>query len=117
VLTTHYLEEAQELCGRIAMLKLGQVVALDDTAKLMGRFHGGTLLIKVSGAPMPPALAARCPEGPGADGRWSFTVNRFAEVEPLLAELRVAGCAIDEMEMTHTDLEAVFLKIMRQEAA
>ena len=37
VLTTHYLEEAQELCGRIAMLKLGQVVALDDTARLIGR--------------------------------------------------------------------------------
>ncbi|MEY2707213.1 MAG: hypothetical protein RI905_965, partial [Pseudomonadota bacterium] len=37
VLTTHYLEEAQELCGRIAMLKKGQIVALDTTANLLAR--------------------------------------------------------------------------------
>ncbi|MBU6272878.1 MAG: ABC transporter ATP-binding protein, partial [Betaproteobacteria bacterium] len=58
VLTTHYLEEAQELCGRIAMLKLGQVVALDDTARLIGRFKGGTLVLRLAGAPLPPTLAA-----------------------------------------------------------
>jgi ABC-2 type transport system ATP-binding protein len=38
VLTTHYLEEAQELCNRIAMLKKGQIVALDTTANLLQRF-------------------------------------------------------------------------------
>jgi ABC-2 type transport system ATP-binding protein len=37
VLTTHYLEEAEQLCGRIAMLKKGQIVALDTTANLLGR--------------------------------------------------------------------------------
>ncbi len=39
VLTTHYLEEAQELCGRIAMLKKGQIVALDTTANLLARVN------------------------------------------------------------------------------
>jgi len=39
VLTTHYLEEAQELCGRIAMLKKGQIVALDSTANLLARVN------------------------------------------------------------------------------
>jgi ABC-2 type transport system ATP-binding protein len=38
VLTTHYLEEAENLCGRIAMLKSGQVVALDTTANLLARY-------------------------------------------------------------------------------
>jgi ABC-2 type transport system ATP-binding protein len=38
VLTTHYLEEAESLCGRIAMLKSGQVVALDTTANLLARY-------------------------------------------------------------------------------
>jgi ABC-2 type transport system ATP-binding protein len=38
VLTTHYLEEAQELCNRIAMLKKGQIVALDTTVNLLQRF-------------------------------------------------------------------------------
>lgn len=43
LLTTHYLEEAESLCGRIAMLKSGQVVALDTTANLLARYgrpHG-----------------------------------------------------------------------------
>ena len=39
VLTTHYLEEAQELCGRIAMLKKGEIVALDTTANLLARVN------------------------------------------------------------------------------
>ena len=55
VLTTHYLEEAQALCGRIAMLKQGQVVALDETARLIGRFRGGTLVLRLAGA-LPEAL-------------------------------------------------------------
>jgi ABC-2 type transport system ATP-binding protein len=43
LLTTHYLEEAEELCGRIAMLKQGRVVALDTTAALLSRAGGGDL--------------------------------------------------------------------------
>ncbi len=116
VLTTHYLEEAQELCGRIAMLKHGQVVALEDTATLIGRFKGGTLVLRLSGAPLPAELAARVQTGAPADGRIHLTVAHYDEVEQILAALRQAGCAIDEMEMTHTDLEEVFLRIMRQEA-
>ncbi|MBU0751938.1 MAG: ABC transporter ATP-binding protein [Gammaproteobacteria bacterium] len=42
VLTTHYLEEAEANCSRIAMMKAGRVVALDTTAKLLARFGGGT---------------------------------------------------------------------------
>jgi ABC-2 type transport system ATP-binding protein len=44
-------------------------------------------------------------------------VAAWDEVEPLLAELRQAGCTLLDMEMTHTDLEQVFLRIMREEAA
>jgi ABC-2 type transport system ATP-binding protein len=117
VLTTHYLEEAQELCGRIAMLKNGQVVTLEETSQLIGRFKGGTLVFKLSGAPLPADLAARSQPGHPPDGRVRIAVGRYDEVEPILAALRVAGCVIDEMEMTHTDLEEVFLRIMRQEAA
>jgi ABC-2 type transport system ATP-binding protein len=117
VLTTHYLEEAQELCGRIAMLKLGQVVALDDTARLIGRFKGGTLVLRLGGAPLPPVLAGRAAAGGGNDGRVRLPVASWDEVEPLLAELRQAGCTLLDMEMTPTDLEQVFLRIMREETA
>jgi ABC-2 type transport system ATP-binding protein len=43
MLTTHYLEEAEALCGRIAMLKSGQIVALDTTQALLARFGGADL--------------------------------------------------------------------------
>jgi ABC-2 type transport system ATP-binding protein len=43
VLTTHYLEEAEELCGRIAMMKTGRIVALDTTANLLSRFAAHSL--------------------------------------------------------------------------
>ncbi|MBU6271125.1 MAG: hypothetical protein KGQ67_07470, partial [Betaproteobacteria bacterium] len=60
------------------------------------------------GAPSPVA---------GPDGRVRLPVASWDEVEPLLAELRQAGCTLLDMEMTHTDLEQVFLRIMRAEAA
>ena len=57
VLTTHYLEEAQALCNRIAMLKSGQVVALDSTAALIRRISGSQLVVRLAGGGMPPSLA------------------------------------------------------------
>ena len=43
ILTTHYLEEAEALCGRIALMKQGRVIALDTTANLIAAHPGGTL--------------------------------------------------------------------------
>jgi ABC-2 type transport system ATP-binding protein len=54
VLTTHYLEEAQALCNRIAMLKSGQVVALDSTAALIRRISGSQLVVRLAGGSLPP---------------------------------------------------------------
>ncbi len=56
ILTTHYLEEAEALCGRIAMLKAGRVVALDTTQNLLSRFAG--LTVRLVAARVPAALAA-----------------------------------------------------------
>jgi ABC-2 type transport system ATP-binding protein len=59
ILTTHYLEEAEALCGRIAMLKQGRVVALDTTSNLLARFAGHTL-DPAPGACRDAATAALC---------------------------------------------------------
>jgi ABC-2 type transport system ATP-binding protein len=112
VLTTHYLEEAQELCGRIAMLKQGRVVALARTADLLGRFGGGTVRLRLSGAPFPEGLRGLLAGEPAADGRIALRLEDWQALEPVLARLREAGSRIDEME--HTDLEDVFVKIMAQ---
>ncbi len=112
VLTTHYLEEAQELCGRIAMLKQGRIVALDETRRLIRRFEGGRLLLKLAG-PLPEPLAAR--RVSDSSDRIALRVERYDELEGMLATLRSAGVGIEEMEMQHTDLEDVFVRIMRDE--
>ena len=120
VLTTHYLEEAQELCGRIAMLKAGRIVALAATSELLRDFSGGRLSLKLSGAPMPGSLEPlRVPVTEEARGTASERVvlklERYESLEPVLAALREAGCRIEEMELEHTDLEDVFVRVMQQE--
>lgn len=120
VLTTHYLEEAQELCGRIAMLKAGRIVALAPTAELLRDFSGGRLTLRLSGAPLPPALhplrVAAVADSPIAGvERVQLKLERYESLEPVLAALREAGCRIEEMELAHTDLEDVFVRVMQQE--
>ncbi|HMN79886.1 MAG TPA: ABC transporter ATP-binding protein [Burkholderiaceae bacterium] len=148
VLTTHYLEEAQELCGRIAMLKNGQVVALDETRNLIRRFAGGRLFLRLVGGELPAALrplliadgepretslpadAGRAggkadgndgpPAAPGTepmqpgDGRLVLRVDDYRDVERMLAAIRTSGTGIEEMELLHTDLEDVFVRVMQE---
>jgi ABC-2 type transport system ATP-binding protein len=114
VLTTHYLEEAQALCQRVAMLKAGRIVALDHTASLLKRFAAGALVLSLSGAPLPASLQSRVVPGPSQDSRIHLEINRYEEVECVLAALRQAGCVIEEMEIAHTDLEDVFVNVMNE---
>ncbi len=111
ILTTHYLEEAEALCGRIAMLKQGRVVALDTTGNLLARFSGHTLNLRLkNGAALPDALRARATTSLGA---LVFRLTGFDEIEPLLAGIRQAGCVIDDLRLTQTDLEDVFVGVMQ----
>ena len=108
ILTTHYLEEAEALCGRIAMLKAGRVVALDTTRNLLTRVAGLTVRL----------VAERVPESwqsrvTSRDGRiFTIGLERHADLESLLAALRTEGIGIDELALDETDLERVFLQIM-----
>ena len=114
VLTTHYLEEAQALCERVAMLKAGRIVALDRTANLLKRFAAGAVVLSLSGGPLPASLQPRVLPGPPDDSRLRLNIDSYGEVEGILATLREAGCRIDEMEIAHTDLEDVFVNVMNQ---
>jgi len=110
VLTTHYLEEAETLCGRIAMLKAGRVVALDTTANLLERFATHSLRAKLTQPQAGVALG-----GVLADDGWvSFVFDRYADVEPLLARLRQAGAGVLELALGEPDLERVFLEVMNR---
>ena len=115
ILTTHYLEEAEALCGRIAMLKQGRVVALDTTSNLLARFASHTLSVCLAaGSILPESLRINAAE---IKGRWVFRLNGFGEIEPLLRVLREAACVIDDLRLTQADLEDVFVGVMQGEGS
>ena len=108
VLTTHYLEEAETLCQRIAMLKQGRLVALDSTRNLLSRRHGHQAQFKLDGDP-PESFGLKRAQG----GCWLFGFQEYAELEPLLAGLRSAGLKVLEMQLPEPDLEDVFTEIIQ----
>ena len=113
LLTTHYLEEAEALCGRIAMLKQGRVVALDKTSALLARAASTMLRFKTD-RPLPDAMAAQA----RVTGRIvQLKAHDAAEVETLLAALRAAQVPVEDLEIGRADLEDVFMEIMQAEPA
>jgi len=111
LLTTHYLEEAEALCGRIAMLKTGRVVALDRTSALLAGTASTMLRFKMD-TPLPAALEAQS----RVTGRIvQIKAHDAHEVEVILTMLREAGCTPEDLEIGRADLEDVFLEIMKGE--
>ena len=108
LLTTHYLEEAEALCGRIAMLKNGRVVALDRTSALLAGTASTMLRFKTDD-PVPAAVARRA----RITGRTvQVSAHDAAEVETTLATLRAGAVKVEDLEIGRADLEDVFLEIM-----
>ena len=108
LLTTHYLEEAEALCSRIAMLKQGKVVALDNTSTLLKNASSNVLRFKLD-EQWPPELAAQA----RVTGRIvQFPANDAAQIEHYLAAVRSAGLQAQDVEIRKADLEDVFLDVM-----
>ena len=112
VLTTHYLEEAEALCGRVAMLKQGRIVTLDKTENLL-RLHSGCYVGLRLGGALPTGLEPLVAQRE-EDGAVRLALPDYAEVERVMAALREAGVAVLEMEIMQPDLEEVFVQIMRK---
>ena len=111
LLTTHYLEEAEALCNRIAMLKQGRVIALDRTSELLRSAASNVLRFKTDGM-LPLSLAQHA----RITGRIvQLPAQNAHEVEQLLATLREAGLALEDVEMRKADLEDVFIDLMAGE--
>lgn len=111
ILTTHYLEEAETLCSRVAMLKQGEIVALDSTENLLNRVPGKNLRLKLLPARLPQSLnhMLRGQEG----DRFTLALNAAAQVELVLAELRAGGIKVEDMQLIEADLEDVFMEVCR----
>lgn len=110
LLTTHYLEEAEALCSRIAMLKAGRVVALERTSDLLKSSSSNVLRFKLDGR-----LPAEFEGKARVTGRIvQLPAHDAHEIEQYLAVIRQAGLRVEDVEIRKADLEDVFLDVMAE---
>ena len=117
VLTTHYLEEAQEMCDEIAIVNHGELVVRDKTANLLNRLDGKTLVLTPEG----PVGEIALPEGVELtrrpDGSLSFSYNRSrVSADRILSAAQAAGVSIRDVRTEEADLEDVFVSLTHTQA-
>jgi ABC-2 type transport system ATP-binding protein len=110
ILTTHYLEEAETLCERVAMMKDGEIVALDTTANLLANLAGKNLRLKLGKAALPIALLPMLKSG--ENGVFTLALTELNQMEFALSELRKAKVNIEDMQLFEADLEDVFMSLV-----
>ena len=112
LLTTHYLEEAETLCNRIAMLKQGQLVALDTKESLLS--HASERCLRIKTAQALPAQLQSLLVSSGEQG-YRLRIGQLNEVAPILAAFNAHDALITELEIEKPDLESVFMHYMQDQ--
>ncbi len=112
VLTTHYLEEAEQLCDQIAIINHGKVVACEPTSQLLKRLDTRTVVITpqepLGALPNVPGFPAKLRK----DGSLAVAYKTGeSSVEAVLAAVRAAGVSIRDLATEDPDLEDVFLAL------
>lgn len=119
ILTTHYLEEAEAMCDRIAIINHGEVVACDDTPALLGRLDAKTLLLRLAEAPEAvPDLGQDITASLREPALLALTYSRSKVSAPeLLARTTAQGLEVTDISTEEPDLEEVFLALTSSQAA
>ncbi|WP_425080008.1 ABC transporter ATP-binding protein [Ruegeria denitrificans] len=117
ILTTHYLEEAQEMCDEIAIINHGEKIAQDSTANLLGRMDSRTMVI----VPDTPVVDLPVTEGVEASLREDGSLilqyrSARTSAEQVLESVRAAGIRIRDVRTEEADLEDVFLALTSSRA-
>jgi ABC-2 type transport system ATP-binding protein len=110
ILTTHYLEEAETLCERVAMMKQGEIVALDTTANLLSKLPGKNLRLTLGQASLPTSLLPMLKHG--ENGIFTLALTDLSQIELALSELRKAEIAVQDMQLIEADLEDVCMSLV-----
>ncbi|MDC1399783.1 ABC transporter ATP-binding protein [Yoonia sp.] len=112
ILTTHYLEEAEEMCDDIAIINHGEVTIRDSTKNLLGRLDSKTLVITPDADAEMPALPDTITGKKQADGTLSFTYQTgVTPADQVLSLVRDAGITIKDVKTQEAHLEEVFLSL------
>jgi ABC-2 type transport system ATP-binding protein len=119
VLTTHYLEEAEELADRVGVIDRGQLLLVEEKRALLRRHAGKTLRAALAtpvGA-LPPALAALGAQLEDGGRTVAVSVEPGASFGPLLAVFAAEGLSVQDLETSRMRLEEVFVRLLRGEGA
>jgi ABC-2 type transport system ATP-binding protein len=119
ILTTHYIEEAEELADRIGVINKGEIILVEEKAELMRKLGRKQLTLQLQAklVAIPPELAAH-PLKLAADGtELIYTYDTRGErtgITTLLKELNLAGIRFKDLHTTQTSLEDIFVDLVRQ---
>lgn len=118
LLTTHYLEEAQELCDTIAIVNRGEVVACEPTGQLLKRLDTRNVVVAPVDETAAPPVLTGFEVAPRANGAFAVTYRTGeSSVEQVLAAVRAAGVTIRDIATEDPDLEDVFLALTYGDAS
>jgi ABC-2 type transport system ATP-binding protein len=111
LLTTHYLEEAESLCTRIAMLKAGKAIALERTSTLLNKASSNVIAFKTD-TPLPTHWLDKA----RVTGRLvQVKITDTKDIQHLLTDMDTLGATVENIEIRKTDLEDVFLELMQEQ--
>ncbi len=114
ILTTHYLEEAEILCSRVAVMKKGEVVALDSTVNLLKSIPGKSLRLKIKESFLPESLRHMIRNQ--EESVYTLSLIDVTQIEFILSELRKSNISIEDMKLLEADLEDVFVDLVGDHA-
>ena len=112
VLTTHYLEEAEALCNRVAMMKSGKIVALDSTKNLLKEFSLKNLKVRLQKNSIK-KITTLLKETPflKEDDWCTFKLKKVSDASSIIEKLNSLKIQILDLKLIESDLENIFLKL------
>jgi ABC-2 type transport system ATP-binding protein len=117
VLTTHYLEEAEELCDQIAIINRGQIIVSDETENLLGRVDQKEITFRLD-RPLNEIPSALLPFNPVLEAKRSIKCRYAPQdnvVGMMIEALQKSGVGIVDIATEESDLEDVFLQLIRSD--
>jgi ABC-2 type transport system ATP-binding protein len=118
ILTTHYLEEAEEMADRIGVINKGEIILVEDKAVLMAKLGKKRLTLHLQGKTdaIPEALSAYDLELSEDRRHLTYTYDTKSErsgITSLLSDLRTAGIRFSDLDTTQSSLEEIFVSLVR----
>jgi ABC-2 type transport system ATP-binding protein len=118
ILTTHYIEEAEEMADRVGVINKGEIILVEDKVELMRKLGKKELVLHLSEplAALPPSLAAHKLTLSDGGRQLIFTYDTHADrtgITALLNDMRAAGIGFNDLNTTQSSLEDIFVGLVR----